>query len=132
MTETKRLIKWFPVAELDMVPVKEGRRVAFGQYEAALFNLDKEYLAIDNRCPHKQGPLADGIVSGKSVFCPLHNLKISLENGCAMSGGKGQVKTYPVKVIRGKVCIAFEEGKCHSIENQTSSAEELENMRDIN
>ena len=115
-----------------MIPKKEGRRIACGHYEVALFNLGDEYVAIDNRCPHKQGPLADGIVSGKSVFCPLHNLKISLENGCALSGGQGRVKTYPVKIIQSKVYVAFEEGKHHSVENQTSSALELENMKDIN
>ena len=129
---TMEQIKWYPVADCSTIPQKEGRRVTFHQYDVALFNLGKEYLAVDNRCPHKQGPLADGIVSGKSVFCPLHNLKISLENGCALSGGQGQVKTYPVKVIQGKVCVAFEEGKYHSVENQTSSAAEPENMRDIN
>ena len=103
--------KWYPVAEMGTVPLREGRRVFFGDHEAALFNLGNEYLAVDNRCPHKAGPLADGIVAGKTVFCPLHNWKISLENGCALSGGKGQVQTYPVKVLRGKICIAFNEGK---------------------
>ena len=55
--------------------------------------------------------MADGIVAGKNVFCPLHNWKISLENGCALSGGTGQVKTFPVKVIRDEIYLAFEEGK---------------------
>ena len=103
--------RWCPVADLGFIPLKEGRRVIYGEYEVALFNLGKEYLAVDNRCPHKAGPLADGIVSGKSVFCPLHNWKINLENGCALSGGKGQVKSYPVKIVNGKVCVAFGEGK---------------------
>ena len=102
--------KWVPVARVHAIPVKEGRRVLCGDYEVALFNLSGEYLAVDNRCPHKAGPLADGIVSGKAVFCPLHNWKINLESGCALSGGKGQVKTYPVKILNQKVCIAFEEG----------------------
>ena len=129
---TTKQIKWYSAVDTFTIPPKEGRRVTFHQHEVALFNLGKEYVAVDNQCPHKQGPLADGIVSGKSVFCPLHNLKISLENGCALNGGQGQVKTYPVKVIQGKVCIAFEESKYHSVENQTSSAAEPENMRDIN
>ena len=102
--------KWYPVAAVGSLPLREGRKVVFRPYEIALFNLGDEYLAIDNACPHKSGPLADGIVSGKSVFCPLHNWKVSLENGCVLSGGKGQVKTYPVKVLNNTVCIAFEEG----------------------
>ena len=102
--------KWYPIVDVGTVPVREGRRVIYGEYEVALFNLGNEYLAVDNRCPHKQGPLADGIVAGKAVFCPLHNWKINLENGCALSGGKGQVKSYPVKILGGKVCVAFKEG----------------------
>ena len=132
MMETKKIIKWYPAIELGMIPEKEGRRVSFNGHEIALFNLGSEYLAVDNRCPHKQGPLSDGIISGKAVFCPLHNLKINLKNGCAMSGGKGQVKTYPVKTIRGKVYVAFEEGIYQNPTNQECSITEPENLRDIN
>ena len=102
--------RWYPVTDILTIPVREGRRVICGDREVALFNLGNEYLAVDNRCPHKQGPLADGIVAGRAVFCPLHNWKINLDNGCALSGGKGQVKSYPVKVVNAKVCVAFKEG----------------------
>ena len=105
--------KWYRVTDAGSIPLKEGRRVFCDEHEIALFNLGEEYLAIDNRCPHKQGPLADGLVAGKAVFCPLHNWKIGLENGCALAGGKGQVKTYPVKLMNGRIYIAFEEGKFH-------------------
>ena len=124
--------KWYPVVETSGIPVKEGRRVSFGNQEVALFNIGGEYFAIDNRCPHKQGPLSDGIIAGKSVFCPLHNMKINLKNGCALSGGQGQVKTYPVKVLQGKVCVAFHEGELHVPDKQESQATDSENMMDIN
>lgn len=101
--------KWYFVAESQSIPNREGRRVSLGDLQVALFRLGDEFLAVDNRCPHKQGPLADGIVAGKAVFCPLHNWKISLETGCALSGGEGQVKKYPVKEIENKVYVAFEE-----------------------
>ncbi len=101
---------WVTVTGTGTIPLKEGRRVSHGDHEVAVFNLGNKYLAVDNRCPHKAGPLADGIVAGQAVFCPLHNWKISLENGCALSGGKGQVKIYPVKILNQKVCVAFEEG----------------------
>lgn len=107
MNTTKQM-KWVPVAAVDAIPQKEGRRVQYGQQAVALFNLGGEYCAIENQCPHKGGPLADGIVAGKNVFCPLHNWKISLENGCALSGGTGQVKTFPVKVVGNEIYIAFE------------------------
>ena len=118
--------RWYPVVDLGSIPLKEGRRVIYGGHEAALFNLGNEYFAVDNRCPHKQGPLADGIVAGKAVFCPLHNWKIDLENGCALSGGKGQVKTYPVKILQGKVCIAFEEGKFCNMNDFVAEAKEID------
>ena len=124
--------KWYPAVETNVIPVKEGRRIAFGDHEVALFNLGGEYFAIDNRCPHKQGPLADGIVAGKAVFCPLHNLKISLETGCVLAGGQGQVKIYPVKVLQGKVCVAFGESQLHTSENSMCSETEQENTMDVN
>ena len=110
MNKSKQ-IKWLRVVPAGAIPEKEGRRVQYGDQVVALFNLGEEYCAIENQCPHKGGPLADGIVAGKNVFCPLHNWKISLETGCALSGGEGKVKTYPVKVINGDICVAFEEGK---------------------
>lgn len=111
MKAATNIRKWYPIAKDGEIPIKEGRKVSYVEHEVALFNLGDEYLALDNRCPHKQGPLADGLLAGKSVFCPLHNWKISLETGCALSGGEGKVKTYPVKVMNGRVCIALEEGK---------------------
>jgi nitrite reductase (NADH) small subunit len=96
------------VADSAAVPLREGRRVCFRGHEVALFNLGDTYLAVENRCPHRQGPLADGIVAGRAVFCPLHAWKISLESGAVVGGGEGQVKCYPVKVEGGKVYIAFE------------------------
>ncbi len=107
---------WVPAADIAAIPLKEGKRVIYKDYEIALFNLGDTYLAIDNRCPHKAGPLADGIVSGRSVFCPLHNWKINLENGCALSGGKGQVKVYPTKTLNEKVWILFEAGRFSEVE----------------
>lgn len=119
--------KWYPVADKDSLPLREGKRVVWGEYEVALFNLGNEYLAMDNRCPHKNGPLSDGVVAGDAVFCPLHNWKLSLRTGCALSGGEGQVKTYPVKVINGKVCLALEEGRldleaCAAMKNNNPAA----------
>ncbi len=110
------LTEWFKVAAKDTVPVQEGRRVYFGDKELALFNLGEEFVAIDNRCPHKQGPLADGIVAGKAVFCPLHNWKISLENGCAMTQGPGQVQVYSTKVVDNDVYVALNDGKLYPCE----------------
>lgn len=100
-------LTWHCVAACADIPLREGRRVRYRDYDVALFNVGEGFLAVDNRCPHRRGPLADGIVAGKSVFCPLHTWRISLESGCALSGGAGRVATYPVKVLAGKIYIAF-------------------------
>ncbi len=103
--------QWFPIAEEGSIPKNEGRKVVCGGLEVAVFNLKEGYYAVDNRCPHKKGPLSDGIVSGKSVFCPLHNLNLSLETGCALRGGAGKVKVYPAKLMGNQICVALHEGK---------------------
>ena len=99
--------QWYCVAETDAIPLREGRRVQFRDRDVALFNLGESFVAVDNVCPHRQGPLADGIVAGTHVFCPLHAWKIALETGCVESGGEGQVRTYAVKVVDRKIYIAL-------------------------
>jgi nitrite reductase (NADH) small subunit len=129
--ENKKMRKWYPVAQLGEIPKKEGRRVYFGDHEFALFNLGDEYFATDNRCPHKQGPLADGILAGKAVFCPLHNWKISLETGCALSGGVGQVKVYPVKVKDDQIFIAFEDGELREPQGEAAAVSAESDVKDV-
>lgn len=81
--------------------VKEG-------IEIGVFLLsDDRILAIENRCPHKKGPLSEGIVSDHFVFCPLHNWKINLEDGQVQKPDRGCVKTYPVKVREDQIWIAL-------------------------
>lgn len=99
---------WYRVCKIDQIPVKEGRSVELGDHKVALFHLEDGFLAIDNQCPHRKGPLADGIVAGKAVFCPLHSWKVDIATGCVLSGGEGRVKCYPVKVVQGDVYINFE------------------------
>ncbi len=103
-------MKWYETVPEDAIPIREGRRVTFKDRQIALFNLGDRFLAVDNRCPHRQGPLADGIIAGHAVFCPLHNWKISLENGCALSGGEGKVRVYPTKIANHRVYVAFDPG----------------------
>ena len=104
MAETTRG-SWQVVGDRNAIPLREGRRVKCGDKEIALFNLGDTFLAVDNRCPHRQGPLADGIVAGNSVFCPLHNLRIDLQTGCALAGGEGKVRCYPVKLQNDQILL---------------------------
>jgi nitrite reductase (NADH) small subunit len=72
---------WIRVTECENIPLREGRVVRLGGQEIAVFNLGDRFLAVENRCPHRGGPLADGILSGESVVCPLHGWKIGLRKG---------------------------------------------------
>jgi len=102
--------KWIYVAGVNEFPLREGKRALYDGHDVAIFHLADGFYAIQSVCPHKQGPLQDGIVSGRTVFCPLHNWQFSVENGQAVSGGEGCIKTYPVKVQDEKVYVAFEDG----------------------
>ena len=77
---------WVRIAYCRDIPPREGRAVKVGNRDIALFNLGDRFLAVENRCPHKGGPLADGIVSGATVVCPLHAWKLSLETGKGVNG----------------------------------------------
>ena len=73
--------RWIRIAPCGDIPPREGRPVTVEGREIAIFNLGDRFLAVDNRCPHKAGPLSDGIVAGASVVCPLHAWKVNLETG---------------------------------------------------
>ena len=97
---------WFDVASLDDIPLRGSRRVTAGLREVALFRIhDEEVFAIDNACPHRQGPLSEGIVHGDCVTCPLHNWVISLRDGKAQGADEGRVSTHPVRVINNRILV---------------------------
>jgi len=99
-------MKWIRVTSAENIPLREGRSVRIGDTELAIFNLGDRYLAVDNACPHRGGPLCDGIVSGDTVICPLHGWKISLETGAVMKPDVCvKVETYPVSVDDGVIRV---------------------------
>ncbi len=103
--------EWISIAPVSEIPVREGRNVRLEDgTEVALFNLgDERFLAVENRCPHGNGPLADGILSSAggsvTVTCPLHSWRICLESGSVAkpSGQRGCVATFPVTIEGGIV-----------------------------
>lgn len=99
--------QWIRVAPSSDIPVRKGRVVVLADREIALFNLGDRFLAVDGHCPHQGGPLADGIVAGSTVVCPLHGWKVNLESGCVERPGnlKNCVATYPTKVEDGIVTV---------------------------
>lgn len=101
---------WVRVTERHNVPIREGRAVQLGDRELALFNLGDRFLATDNRCPHKGGPLCDGIVTGDSVVCPLHAWKVNLASGVVERPSTASdhcVNTYPTRIEAGVVVVGL-------------------------
>lgn len=93
-------LRWIRTARCEDIPLREARSVKFGDREIAIFNLGDRFLAVDNRCPHKGGPLCDGIVSGAAVVCPLHARKVDLKTGNVLNAPDS---TQCVDVFRTRV-----------------------------
>lgn len=97
---------WIDIAALDDIPPRGARVVKTALGCVAVFRTGTDgVFALDNACPHKAGPLAEGIVHGTSVTCPLHNWVISLETGQAQGEDAGQVATYPARVEGGRILL---------------------------
>ncbi len=99
---------WIRVGTCDQIPPRQGRSVAIGDRELAIFNLGDRFFATDNRCPHKGGPLCDGIVTGVSAVCPLHAWKINLADGRVERPQSAEhcVATYAVRVDDGVIAVS--------------------------
>ena len=97
------------VCTLDEIPKLGARVVQSGEHgDIAVFRTaDDEVFAVLDQCPHKSGPLSQGIVHGKRVTCPLHNWNIELANGCAVAPDQGCTKSFPVRVINGEVMLGI-------------------------
>jgi nitrite reductase (NADH) small subunit len=99
-------MKWIRVTTTGQIPLREGRSVNLDGVEIAIFNLGDRFLAVDNACPHRGGPLCDGIVSGATVVCPLHGYRTCLETGNMLKPDLGvRVDTYPVRVEDGVILV---------------------------
>lgn len=97
---------WIDIAALDDIPQRGARVVKTRHGCVAIFRtIDDRVYAIDDTCPHKNGPLSEGIVHGASVTCPLHNWVFSLETGMAQGADQGQVNTYEIRVDGGRILL---------------------------
>lgn len=108
MTQSASLTKrWVCITHLDNIPLREGRAVQIAGHDVAIFNLGNHFLAVENKCPHRGGPLADGIVSGGNVVCPLHAWKVDLTSGEVTNQPAALpcVKTFPVLVENGVISL---------------------------
>jgi nitrite reductase (NADH) small subunit len=99
-------VNWIAIGSITDIPQRGARCVATPQGKIAVFRTaEDQVFAIEDHCPHKGGPLSQGIVHGAAVTCPLHNWVISLETGKALGADEGAVKTIPVRVEDGRVLI---------------------------
>lgn len=90
---------WLEVGRLQDIPRQGARVVCFEGENIALFRTtDDEVFALRDRCPHKGGPLSQGIVHGRRVACPLHDWKIHLDTGLAVAPDQGCVATFAVRM----------------------------------
>lgn len=98
--------QWTEIGNLEDIPQLGARVVETGDKEIAIFRTsDDQVFALRNKCPHKGGPLSEGIVHGTTVACPLHNWNIDLASGEAVAPDEGCAGRYEVKVESGKVLL---------------------------
>lgn len=140
--------RWIEAVRCGDIPLREGRSVKIAGREIAVFNLGDRWAAMESRCPHKGGPLADGIVAGSAVVCPLHGWNIGFDAGKVVrpaSGATKCVRTFPTRVERNivfvqvplgtmpaetaQVCAAEDETRFHSdrmrLPNQETAASDI-------
>ena len=101
---------WKNIGALSNVPVQGARRLCFslhGRPIAVFRTGNGGVFALIDECPHKQGPLSEGILSGDTVTCPLHNWTICLGDGAALAPDEGKTTTLPVRVVAGEVHIGL-------------------------
>lgn len=103
--------QWTSICSIEDIPRLGARRVRRRQGgEIAVFRAaDDAVFALLDRCPHKGGPLSQGIVFGHNVACPLHNWTIGLNNGCAEAPEEGCTPQFSVKVEAGQVLLDLDE-----------------------
>ncbi len=99
---------WIEVGTINDIP-RQGARVVRGSNgDIAVFRTNKdEIFALRDRCPHKGGPLSQGLVHDNKVSCPLHNWNIRLDTGLAVAPDKGCAARYPIKIEGDKILLSL-------------------------
>ena len=101
-------MNWISIGTIDDIPRRGARCVNTPQGRIAVFRTaENRIFAIEDRCPHKGGPLSQGIVHGHAVACPLHNWNSDLSSGEPMGAdkGKGCAPSIPLKVEGGRILL---------------------------
>jgi len=98
-------MSWIDIGHIDDIALRGARIVKTPVGCIGLFRTaEDKVFAASNTCPHKGGPLSEGIVHGESITCPLHNWVFDLNTGEA-KGEDGRIETYPVRVEAGRILL---------------------------
>jgi nitrite reductase/ring-hydroxylating ferredoxin subunit len=95
--------QFVPATKAADIPAGQGKTVTCGSALVALFNVDGQFHAISNTCPHRGGPLGEGSVSGGVVTCPFHGFQFDVKTGLSAEGKPLRVASYPTRVVNGIV-----------------------------
>jgi nitrite reductase (NADH) small subunit len=101
---------WKNIGPIANIPVRGARRLCFGHAgrPIAVFRTGEDAVfALIDECPHRKGPLSEGIVSGNTVTCPLHNWAIELSNGEAIAPDEGRAEPLPTRLVDGEVHVGL-------------------------
>lgn len=109
-------MSWVDVGPLAALPARGARCVRLGDVAIAVFRTSTgEVFALRDQCPHRGGPLSQGIVHGTRVTCPLHDWVIDLATGLATGADEGSTATFNVRVENGRVALEVPAGLCASV-----------------
>lgn len=99
---------WIAIGTIHDIPLRGARCVKNGDMSIAVFRTaENRVFAIEDKCPHKNGPLSQGIVHDGCVTCPLHNWVISLETGKAQGADEGATRTFPIKMDGENILLSL-------------------------
>ncbi len=109
---TKACTNWKNIGPLSNIPPQGARRLCLkseGRPVAIFRTGADEVFALVDECPHKKGPLSEGIVAGRTVTCPLHSWVIGLEDGEAIAPDQGTARPLSVRIVDGDIYIHLPE-----------------------
>ena len=118
------MTEWKAICPVTDIPVLGARRVErpHGSAVAIFRNSEDKVFALLDRCPHKGGPLSQGIVFGESVACPLHNWTIALDSGEARAPDQGCTARFSIKVEARQVFMDVDELAARALHSDTAAA----------
>lgn len=110
--------EWKVICKIDDIPALGARRIKRDKgVEVAVFrNAEDKVFALLDQCPHKRGPLSQGLVFGETVVCPLHNWQIGLADGCASAPDVGCTPRFSVRVENDEVALDLHELKTLAVD----------------